>query len=171
MWVFLLNIASSQPKWQKLKNWIPTKLYQKLRRAYVNYIDIIVKTMAGADNNISAARWSTTTMNTSTARWNHKLHFPLVGISIASVLIEECAFRAVGNVLRSLRADELWQFSGYYHIICWGWVLKALHMIVIILLYHWVAAGGGEWCWRSRGDRLPLHFLVPYLSNYALICP
>jgi hypothetical protein len=54
----------------------------------------------------------------------------------------ECVCRAAGNVLRSLRADELWQFSGYYHIICWGWVLKALHMIVIILLYRWVAAGG-----------------------------
>ena len=42
--------------------------YQKLRRAYVNYIEIIVKAIADADNNISAARRPTPTMNTFTER-------------------------------------------------------------------------------------------------------
>jgi hypothetical protein len=44
--------------------------------------------MADADNNISAARRPTPKMNTSSARGNHKLQFPLVGFLIPLVFMQ-----------------------------------------------------------------------------------
>ena len=78
------NTSESHPK----KRFAGLNSYDGCTR---NYIE-----MADADNNISAARRPTPTMNTSTERWNHKLQFPLVEFSIPLVFLQR-VWGAAGN--------------------------------------------------------------------------
>ena len=114
--------------------------------------------MADADNNISAARRPTPTMNTSTERWNHKLQFPLVEFSIPLVFLQRvwgAAGNASGDIASMNNSNSAAIVASFADGKCqrhWIW-----------LIWYWCASGlplegwkglgsgyYGEWRWRGR---------------------